>query len=153
MIRRWISNFVLAFLSRSLGAALVLLSLWGVRGQAAAWTIEGFVLPPEALAALQARYPVLDAAHQLQMLLEYLARQRSFAELRIIQRDGTWVVQGELAAEITAIEVDTVTYYLRRELETMTGKYIGRIDSIDNQLKLKQELKQLLRAKVSRKRQ
>ena len=147
MIRRWISNFVLAFPSRSLCAALVLLSLWGVRGQAAAWMIEGFVLPPEELAELQVRYPALDSAHKLQMLLEYLARQRSFTELRIIQRDGTWVVQGELAAEITAIEIDTVTYYLRSELETITGKYIGRVDSIDNRLKLKQELKELLRAK------
>jgi len=148
MIRRWISNFVLAFPERKLCRVLALLLMLGsVQGQAAAWLIEGFTLPPAELSELQTRYPALDSAHKLQQLLEYLAQQRSFAELRIIQREGTWVVQGELAAEITAIEVDTVTYYLRSELETITGKYIGRVDSIDNRLKLEQELKQLLRAK------
>lgn len=141
MIRQWISNLGSAFLKRTL--VLVML-LWA--GQASAWMIEGFSLPAEELAELQARYPTLDSAPKLQMLLEYLARQRSFTELRIIQREGRWVVQGELAAEIAAIELDTVTYYLRSELETITGKYIGRVDSLDNRLKLKQELKQLLRA-------
>ena len=142
MIRQWISNFGSAFPKRTLA---LLLMLWA--GQAAAWTIEGFTLPAEELAELQTRYPELDTPHKLQQLLEYLAHQRSFAELRIIQRTGTWVVQGELAAEITAITVSTVTYYLRSELETITGKYIGRVDSLANRMKLKQELKQLLRAK------
>ncbi len=146
MIRRWISSFALAFPSRSLWAVLLL--WWGeVQGQAAAWTIEGFSLPATEFSELQARFPRLDTATELQQLLEYLAHQRRFAELRIIQRNGTWVVQGELAAEITAIDISTVTYYLRRELETITGKYIGRVDSLTKRLQLKQELKRLLRAK------
>ena len=142
MIRRLISNFALAFLKRTLALLLVLGS-----GQAFAWTIEGFSLPAAELQELQARFPQLNEPYKLQQLLEYLAHQRSFAELRIIQRNGTWVVQGELAAEITAIAVNTVTFYLRSELETITGKYIGRVDSIDNRLKLQQELQQLLRDK------
>ena len=147
MIRRLISNFVSVFPNRAGGcsAVLLLLLLWSAPVKA--WTIEGFVLPAEELEELRARYPRLDAAHKLQLLLEYLARQHSFAELRIIQRDGTWVVQGELAAAITAIEIDTVTYYLRSELETATEKYIGRVDSIDNRLRLQQELQELLRGK------
>ena len=143
MIRRWILNFALAFPKRSLALALL---LWA--GQANAWTIEGFSLPAAELAELQARYPKLDSAHKLQMLLEYLASQRSFTELRIIHREGMWIVQGELAAEIKAIEINTVTHYLRGELETITAKYIGRVDSIDNRLKLKQDLKQLLHVKA-----
>ncbi len=148
MIRRWISNFVLAFPELTCRRVLVLsLLLGGASGHATGWVIEGFVLPAEELSELRARHPVLDSAHKLQLLLEYLAQQRSFTELRIIWRDDTWVVQGELAAEVTAIEVDTVTHYLYSELDMITGKYTGRVDSIDNRAKLKQELKQLLHAK------
>lgn len=147
MIKQLISNFASAFPERPSHYLLLLTLLWSGHGLATAWKIDGFQLPPAELAELRARYPTLDSANDLNQLLEYLAGQHTFSELRIIKDNGMWVVQGELAAEIHAIEVDMVTNYLRSELGTLTEKYVGRVDSIDNRRKLKSEVQELLHAK------
>ena len=144
MIRQWISNSISAFpdFLRKMGLMVVLII--GDEVGAAPWIVEGFFLSTKELTELKEKHPQLESAHDLHMLLEYISRKRTFAELRIIFRNGVWVLQGEIAAKIKTVKVKTKTYYLRSNLETITEKYNGRVDSIDNQLKLKQELKEYL---------
>ena len=144
MIRQWISNSISAFPNFLHKIGLIIVLSVGSEAGAAPWTVEGFFLSTDELAELKEKYPQLENAHDLHVLLEYISRKRTFAKLHIIFRNGVWVLQGEIAAEIETVEVKTKTYYLRTNLETITEKYSGRVDSIDNQLKLKQELKEYL---------
>ena len=96
---------------------------------------------------LRERYPRIETAHDLQMLLEDLASKYTFNRLQAVRRGDQWVLQGEFATLVAGIDIYTRSNHLRSNLENIVVSYVGRVHDEEVRVRIRREMLSFLESR------
>ena len=108
------------------------------------WRFEGNIGAETSLSGLQERFPVIRAPDDLSELLTGMGRLHPFSDLRAYFIDGQWVIKGTPAELVSGISINLIGNRLKKALETVRQKYLGRVDSIAIRKKVKDAIISIL---------